>query len=530
MDEPIQATIVQTQRPPFESLADVLDHAATVGELVDWTEVGILFDEGPAAIVVVLLCDHEVLALSRFCLSVSDSAAAIRAYQRDTAPAVLACWQGHTIEAEQLVNLAAISDIWQESTDQSAALSPDDVTEFFERIERETKVEGRGASFTKDTRNQVFLAAHGRCMFDGCGADLTFDPITSRRGNFAYLAHNVSSAESGTRGVLFLSGALSNEPSNVLLLCDTHHRLVDTVAKADYPADRLSEMRRRFCDTATELLDGLRKPPISAYCVSWPVHRQAISSPSALQIAQSLIPIGARLDGRLNMLNDNESVLRSVDPEALWALMPQAIDATAAGILMQIHSKAYRAALFAIGLMPSLIALGAKLGNKSEITPMLLHRENGLWFWPSSEPQGEFYDIGGLQGLSNDEPEIVLQLALTATPKPMLETSRALGVKTVSVTAKESCVGNGALSHPVDGYHFRQRMQELLHTLKDQHAVQRVHLLPCASNAASVFFGQAFDSYHPELLIYDFVEDAETMVPRLRIHNANNACVVDTPE
>lgn len=529
MNDSVEATIVQTLRPPLQSLAEVQDHAAAVDKLVEWTDVGVLLDEGPSAIVVVLLHDRKVLALSRFCLSVSDSAAAIRAYQRDNPTLTVRCWQGHTINAEQLVDLGAVGEIWQESQDQTDTLTADDVSGFFERIERVTKEKGRGASINKDTRNEVLLAAHGRCMFDGCGTDLTFDPTTGQRGNFAYLAHNVASAESGTRGILFLSGSLSDEPSNILLLCDTHHRLVDTVAKADYLAHRLSEMRRQFCDNATELLDGLAKPPIPAYCVSWPVHRQTISSPSALQIAQALVPIGARLDGRLNMLNDNESMLRSIEPEALWPHMPEVINRTADGILMQIHNNAYRAALFAIGLMPSLISLGAKLGNKNEITPMLRHRENGLWFWPSSKPQGEFYEIHGMQELSDDESEIVLQLALTATPTTMLETSGALGFKTVSVTAKEKCVGNGALSHPVDGYHFRQRMQELLHTLKDQHAVQRVHLLPCASNAASVFFGQAFDSYHPELLIYDYVADA-AMVPRLRIYNANNACVVDIPE
>ena len=94
-------------------------------------------------------------------------------------------------------------------------------------------------------------------MFEGCGADLTEDPVTRMRGNFATAAHNVAASEGGTRGVLYLSGSLADAPENILLLCDTHHRLVDTVAKADYPAATLSAMRRHFHETATTLLDAL---------------------------------------------------------------------------------------------------------------------------------------------------------------------------------------------------------------------------------------------------------------------------------
>ena len=71
-------------------------------------------------------------------------------------------------------------------------------------------------------------------------------------------------------------------------------------------------------------------------------------------------------------------------------------------------------------------------------------------------------------------------------------------------------------------------MQELLHRLKDAHGVQRVHVLPCASNAACVYWGQSFDSYHPELLVYDFAEKGECMVPRLRIANVRNEPKVET--
>ena len=522
-----ELTVAQTRQQPMETLDKVRDHAAAVRRLVSWDRVGVLMDEGPEAVVTALLAEETVVCAARFSLSVEDSVAAIGAYGGEAGETELRCWQGHTMTTEQLVDLDKLTGIWRKAATQRSEQRADDWKEFFARIEEGTRQKGRGASVGTNTRQEVLLAAHGRCMFEGCGVDLTEDAVTGKRGNFATLAHNVASSEGGTRGVLFLSGQLADDPENFLLLCDVHHRLVDTVAKADYPAARLTEMRRRFCEDAGALLDGLALVPVPAYCVVWPVHQQVISVPSSREVAWALKPIGARLDGHLQSLGTNDPVGQSPEPETFWAEMCTEVGRTARGILMQAHNKGYRAALFAMGLMPALIALGARLGNKCEITPMLRYREQGLWYWPEDEPRGECYTIDGMDGLSEREDEVCLLLGLTAVPRVMRTTAESLGWRTVSLVASAAYLGNGALGHPADGNVLRQRIQELLHRLRDAHGVRRVHVLPCASNAACVFFGQAFDSYHPELVVYDFETGGGSMVARLRIRNVENACVIE---
>ena len=510
------------------SLEEVRDHANAVACLSQWDAVGLLLDEGPSATVILLLQGTTAVGALRFCLPVTESVEAVHTYCQGSHSIEMRCWQGHTISETQLGDADELTDVWRQSEDQSATLSADGLADVFDRIGTKTSDMGRSAEISTGTRTQVLFDARGRCMFEGCGLDLTVDPVTGTRGNFSYLAHNVASSERGPRGALYLSGHLSDSPENILLLCDTHHRLVDTVAKANFPAARLSDMRRRFCRDAEALLDGLKRPPVPAYCVAWPVHRQTISLPSALQIAEALTPIGARLDGQLSVVSENEPALETIDANSYWRLMPQVIDSVADRILMQSHVGSYRAALFAMGLMPSLIALGARLGNKSEITPMLRSREHGLWYWPAAQPRGDFYAVEGVEYLKSREHEVCLQLALTASPEIMRETARSLGCKSVCVVADDDVVGNGSLGHPVDGYSFRQRMQELLHKLGDRHGVERVHVLPCASNAACVFFGQAFDSHHPELLLYDFSPAEGPMVPRLLVRNIDNRCSIET--
>lgn len=525
MGNPQWTTVAQTREPPMTELDAVKDHAAAVRRLVSWDRVGVLTDDGPHAIVALLLNGDAVMSASRFCLSAAESVDALRAYDVGS-PMELRCWQGGAMTSEQACDLAKLTDIWRMLSGQRKELAEADWLTFFTDIERNTQRRGRATGITTRTRNQVLLDAHGRCMFEGCGANLAEDPTTHVQGNFGTLAHNVAAAEGGTRGMLYLSGALANASENILLLCDTHHRLVDTVAKADYPADRLSAMRRRFRDTATALLDALSFTPTRAFCVAWPVHRQRIALPSSQQVARALRPIGARLDGQLRTVNDNEAVLRSLEGEDLWRAMGTVVERAAADIEMQTHGDGYRAALFAMGLMPALIALGAKLGNKCDITPMLRYRETGLWYWPMNAPRGEFFTVEGLDQLSDREREACLLLGLTAVPEAMRATAESLGMGVVSVVARAEYLGNGALGHPEDGASFRQRMQELLHRLADAHGVRRVHLLPCASNAACVFFGQSFDSFHPELLIYDFAPEGGRMAPRLRVANVNNECKV----
>lgn len=518
-------TVVQTHEPPMTDLETVKDHATAVRKLVSWDRVGLLMDEGPNATVVVLLAGDNVVSVLRFCLSAAESVDALLTYyEGSVSPMELRCWQGQEMTPRQAVDLAELTTAWKESGGQCEEMSEAYWRTFFEDLARDALRRGRGKAIKASTRHQVFLDAHGRCMFEGCGADLTIDPNTGVRGNFGTLAHNVASSESGPRGVLHLSGRLADNAQNVLLLCDMHHRLVDTVARVDYPAAKLSAMRRRFCETATELLDALALPPTPAFCVAWPVHRQRIALPSVQQMAQALKPIGARLEGRLRMVNDNEATLRSLEGERLWQAMSPAVTQAAAAIEMQAHSEGYRAALFAMGPMPALVGLGAKLGNKCEITPMLRYRDNGSWYWPANEPRGEFFTIEGLDGLSEREREVCLVLGLTAVPETLRLTAESLEMPVISVVARREYMGNGALGHPEDGARFRQRMQELLHRLGDAHGVRRVHVLPCASNAACVFFGQAFDSHHPELVVYDFTSPDTPMVRRVTIVNESDEC------
>lgn len=101
--DPKESPVLQTREPPMTALDAVRDHVAAVRTLVSWDRVGVLIDDGPQAIVTVLLDGDMVVSASRFCLPVAQSVEALRTYGKGTtAPMELRCWQSHTLTSEQM--------------------------------------------------------------------------------------------------------------------------------------------------------------------------------------------------------------------------------------------------------------------------------------------------------------------------------------------------------------------------------------------------------------------------------------------
>ena len=67
----------------------------------------------------------------------------------------------------------------------------------------------------------------GRCQYFGCNKKLYTDPLTNEEYNIAYHAHIIADSPEGPRGDIELSEEYCADISNLMLLCDAHHRLVD---------------------------------------------------------------------------------------------------------------------------------------------------------------------------------------------------------------------------------------------------------------------------------------------------------------
>lgn len=508
-------TILQTTQKPFENILKAQAYITDLIERNNWDSVGIFHDEDCRNTLVILLASEKVVDALRFSL---DSGIIYDLLDKLTDSFKLALeyrvYQGKgDFTKDQIIDSTELESLWGTCKAQSKKLTKAKLKTIL--TSKMDKVpQGRGKAISQKTMQIVWQDAHNRCMFEGCGERLNFDKISGRRGNYAYQAHNVASSPDGPRGLPFLSHDLSDEPSNILLLCDKHHRLVDKIATCDYPASELSRMRTLHCDKAEQLLNGLKFSSVSAYAILWSVNQQSVEKPSDVAITDSLSKMQFCLDGQLNILNSGVSDSFS-DYNHFENDLPRHIQHVAEKIVQQTEGKTV--ALFAFGPSTALIGLGAKLGNKSKIIPMLRYRDGNSWMWPHHEARKEFISIE--QPNINHE-EVCVSIKLTADAKVIDKTieslEKTLGkLPVVEIKPNNSEFGNGAIQHPNEVSAFTSSIKDLLTNLSQENKVKKIHLFVCASNAACVAIGQAVDKFQPEIIVYDF--DTELMVQKLSI-------------
>lgn len=519
----------QAMDMPFEELEKAQSYIRDIRNFIVWDKVGLLSDESKKNLIILLFKDTHLCGSLRLNLNINESRDCI-AIISNNQPLDLRFFQGGYLVKDHIETIENLKKIWDACEDISTQLiDSNQVLEFLVSYFSPQKKVGRGKDSNKSTKDQVWSDSHGRCMFLGCGESLQYDFLTGNGGNFSYLAHNVASSEGGERGIPYLSEALSNIPNNILLLCDKHHRLIDKVAAADYPATTLALMRKEFCSLAESLLNGLSFEAVPVYTILWPVNGQFVSNPKLTDIASSLSLLKARISGQERCLTDSNTPYRK-KPEKFNEDLIELIQDEANQILQGTKREGHKAALFAFGPMPALIGLGSLLGNKNEFTPMLRYRDSSSWLWPHENVVDSFYDIEGMDSLEKSD-DMVICINLTAIAEPIEkqaeQLNKALGAGIIKITALPEYLGNGAIPNPESGKKFCARLQQLLHDLKSRYDVKRVHLLACASNAACVFIGQAIDLHHPEIIVYDFYK--EGMAARLLIKNNGKTNVLELP-
>lgn len=98
-------------------------------------------------------------------------------------------------------------------------------------------------SISDKNKYMLWSISGGRCQYRGCNQILHTDILTKRNFNKSYIAHIVADSPGGPRGCSTRSVQLADDISNLMLLCDTHHRLIDRDDVAGNPESLLVEMK-----------------------------------------------------------------------------------------------------------------------------------------------------------------------------------------------------------------------------------------------------------------------------------------------
>jgi len=285
--------------------------------------------------------------------------------------------------------------------------------------ESKTTDRGRGSSPNDITVRMLCGVAAGRCEFKGCQESFFCDKVTLANLNNAFVAHIIASSAKGPRGDEGLSHQLSEKLDNLMLMCHTHHKLVDDNPEV-YPAEVLQDMKRSHEErierihgmmeaTETELV--LLSSPIkgkSKVMIDERATKRAVLVER--QIASSYahrIFVDSAFEYRTsNYWVDLSSKLQSNYNTTVLSLMAQNPNA--------------HLSVFPIAPIPLIIKFGEMLGEKIPIDIYQKTRTPNTWEWLSTEQTNSF-EIMMERRKSGSSVALILSLTASVAVERVLE-------------------------------------------------------------------------------------------------------------
>lgn len=340
----------------------------------------------------------------------------------------------------------------------------------------------------------------GRCEYEGCNEPLWLDSLTKAEFNTAYIAHIIADKPKGTRGDDKRSEELNSDISNLMLMCDEHHRLIDHGDKEGHPEDRLLEMKRLH-EERIERLTSIhpdKKSHIILYGANIGEHSSQVSYEGAsIAMVPRYYPaetIVIELSLKSSSFHDSEERYWDMEREHLQRKFNELVK------LRLAHGDSQHFSIFAFAPQPLLIELGRLLSNIVPAEVFQRHKEPQSWSW-QGHPDGFKYQV--------NEPDtnhkvVALNLSLSAT----INNSRIS-----SVIEEEHSVWTMTIGNPnTDFLKSREQLQDfrvifssLLNRIKAQHGEDaKIHLFPAVPVSVAVEIGRIWNPKADlPIMIYD---------------------------
>lgn len=387
------------------------------------------------------------------------------------------------------------------------------------------KARGRGPEISKQTAQKVWADAGGRCMFQGCSKDLSEIHLWTKAAQVGYLAHIVASDPEGPRGNQEDSHRLANNPDNIMLMCDEHHRLIDSFAPEHYTEEILYEMRKSHRDMVRNYLDSLAFTPTRAVTL----HANLGGVPTYFHDSELIDAIvamrRAMLPGVIHYVRRKSQRDDRHLPGFWYQYLREhehQIRQLVTGFDSSSGSVTENLAVFPLHHIPMLVLAGRIMGEAQAIQIFQYDRHRKTWAW-NPEVEAHSRDTFNVDSLSPDHArEVLITLELTAhvdeealpaALKTSVDNGRLPWVRVTTSNTGINCIG-----HPDDLDQFAEVARKAIMHVQDVMRVQKVHLI-AVSPASTVFrFGQMLQAgHHPEYIVYDRAGRDYEFTPALSI-------------
>lgn len=378
-----------------------------------------------------------------------------------------------------------------------------------------TKKKGRKVIPERVT-NLLWSRAAGRCQYEGCNAILSRDILTKKAYNSAYVAHIVAAEPNGPRGDVVLSPELCQEFDNLMLMCDSHHRLIDKVDVSGHPAERLKSMKRSHESLIERLTDFQGKGETDILLFGANIGNQQVKltyedaretiNDTHYPASQYAIELGLSNSGLLDHLG------------SFWEFKKNSLRANFDRKIKdkQESGNIRHLSVFGLAPQPLLILLGSFLGDIHAAEVYQLHREPKNWLW-LDEPDEVVFEIVPPKEIL---PTVALNFSLSATITDE-RIEKALGKECSIWTFTVNRPNNDFLRNRGQLIRFRQQVRQLLDRIKSVHGQDNIiHVFPAMPNSMAIDLGRIrMPKADLPMLIYDqnFNNPATGFYPTLKI-------------
>lgn len=363
------------------------------------------------------------------------------------------------------------------------------------------------------TRQIIWGKGAGLCYF--CNTSLIGDLISGNEdANFGFVAHIVGERVNGPRGDVVRSPLLADDYRNLMLMCHTHHKLIDVDKVADYPEPLLLAMKRQHEERVAVVVDI--KPDRASHVLRCGAKIGDNESPIAFErVRTALLPQRYPADGKSigieilgNATTDGEELFWQTEPENLrWQfdtiLRPR------------IASREIKhLSVFGLGPIPLLVRFGTLLGDIVPADFYQLHREPiSGWTWAEDGPNLRFQvDRPMAQGST-----VALKLAVSGTVTDE-RVHAVLGHEVPIWSVTSDPIGNDVTRHAADLRAFRTVMRKLYDEIKAHHGENAmIHVFPAVPVSVAIELGRVrMPKSDLPLLVYDNIREMG-FLPRLEI-------------
>lgn len=335
----------------------------------------------------------------------------------------------------------------------------------------------------------LWVKSAGRCQYRGCNKVLHQDILTKRNFNQAYIAHIVADKAKGPRGDVKRSPKLAKKLSNLMLLCDTHHRLIDKVDVAGHPESLLIQMKKEH----EERIDRVTSihPNMQSHIVIYKANVGAHTpSPTYETVSEYLIPEYYPAKAAAIDLGLSNSPLRDKDA-SFWLIEKDNLDTQFNEQLRPKFRKSEvkHLSIFAFAPMPLLIKLGTLINDIHDVEIFQPVRDPKTWKLSDDDSLKTVYILDEPE---SHHPKVALIISLSAT----INNDRITAVLGEDVSIYKLRIDspfNDFLKNKRQLRDFSEAVRKLFDLIKSRYdASTPIHLFPAMPIATAIELGRVW--------------------------------------